>query len=163
MRKFLYVAATFIMCAVFGFTEIWIGFTAVYFLFLFGKSENSLLWEIPMAVLACSIITDFFPENTAEVIKVLIPFAAVLTAYYLPERLITFFVTATVALIMKNEAGIAAIWGAIWCSGRVFIIIRQKFLNYSNIKKRLLQGNLQEKYVEFSENYDILENDGNIQ
>lgn len=162
MRKFLYVAATFVLCAVFGFAEIWTGFTAVYILFLFGKTESSALWEIPMAVLAGSIIIDFFPENADAVIKVLIPFGAVLTAYYLPAKLIIFFVAAIGALFIKNESGIAAMCAVIWCGGREFIIGRQKFLNYSSIKKRLLQGNSREKYVEFSENYDILENNGNI-
>ncbi len=160
MRKILYIAATFPLCALFGLGEIWLGFTAVFVLFSFNRAGRSLLWEIPMAVLACSIITDVFTDYMAECVKIIIPVSAVLIAYYFPIKLLLFFPVAITALLSANLYAVAAMWATLWCGGREFIAGRQKFLYYSTIKKKLLQGNPSENYVEFSEKYDILENSG---
>ena len=162
MRKFLYITATFMICAFFGLIKIWVGFTFVYVLFTVGKRDTAPLWEIPMAVLACSIITDAFADYTAECIKIIIPVASVLTAYYFPAKLLLLFPVAIGSLITVNEFAVAAMWATLWCAGREFITERQKTLHYSNIKKKLLQGNPSENYIEFSGKCDILESDGSI-
>ena len=162
MRKILYIATTLIVSAAFGMSRIWLGFTLVYILFSLNREDRSLLWEIPMAVLSCSIITDVFADYMAECIKIIIPVSAVLTAYYFPKKLLLLFPVAIVSLLLSNIYAVAAMWATLWCSGREFIIVRQNFLYYSNIKKRLLQGDTSENYVEFYKKCDILENSSSV-
>ncbi len=148
MKKALYVLLTLPVCAVFGFTKLWCGFSAVYFLFLFKGIGKPTLWEIPMAILACSIVKDLTAGQTALGIRFLIPSAALLTAFFTPKKLLPFFAVSIVSLILRNDYGLSAIFAAMWCSGRDFIIRRQTTLGYSNTEKSFLQDCNREKYVE---------------
>ena len=141
---------TFPVCAFFGFEKMWLGFTAGYLLFSGRSIGKQTLWEIPMAVLSCSIITDVFADYLPEVIKVIIPVSAVIIAYKCPKKLMLFFVLSTASLIMKNVYGASLILSALWYGGREIITERQSHIYYSNIKKKLLQENNSENYIEFS-------------
>ena len=150
MKKLLYVAVTFPICALFGFEKIWLGFSLVYVLTVFNRIGKHSLWEIPMAVLACSIITDVFADYYAEVIKIIIPVSAVIIAWNNPKKLILFFPVCIGAIALKNVYAVSAVWALLWYGGREIIIRRQNYIYYSNIKKKLLQENKSENYIEFS-------------
>ena len=150
MKKILYIALTFPVCVLFGFGEIWIGFTAVYALFVLKRIGKYSLWEIPMAVLACSIVTDVFVDYYVTVIKIIIPVSGVIIAWNRPKKLFLFFPAAVVAVALKDVYAVSAVWALLWCGGREIIIKRQNHIYYSNIKKKLLQENKSENYIEFS-------------
>ena len=87
MRKILCITLSFVVCRFLDVTDIWTGFTLVT-LGLMLKLNPSLLWEIPIGVLSCSIVTDVFYNDMADILRVIIPTAAVLMAYSAPRKLI---------------------------------------------------------------------------
>ncbi len=148
MKKNIYILLTLPVCAAFGYARLWLAFSVVYALFLLKKVEKSALWEIPMGVLACSIILDLTGEQIVSGIRIIIPLAALLAAFFEPEKTVLFFAVSIISIILKNDYGLAAVFSAAWCCGRTFILHRQSILSYSNTKKNFLQGRRHEKYVE---------------
>ena len=138
------------ICALFGFSKLWTGFSLVYALLLGKRIGKYTLWEIPMAVLSCSILTDIFPDYIPEVIKIIIPVSSIIIAYNNPKKLFWVFLVSALSLVVKNAYGVSAVWSLLWYGGREIIIKRQELIYYSNIKKKLLQENNSENYIEFS-------------
>ena len=136
MRILMYLITTFCACNLLGLSAVWAGFTVT--MLLVTKINSSSLWEIPMGVLACSIITDIFADEATGILWVLIPLAMVLITYSKPKKLPLVFAVSVLALFLKNIYAVAAMWSLVWCGVRVLFVNPQK---YSTIKRQALQGN----------------------
>lgn len=139
MRKIICFVITFIICAVLKILPLWAGFSVVTAILYFGKNEKSIVWEIPMAVLALSIVTDLFPENTMGILRIIIPVTAVLVSLITPKKLKIFFPVAIIAVILKNTFAVASVWAMLWHS--IKMLASDSYQKYSTTKGISLQGN----------------------
>lgn len=136
MRKIFYVLITFAVCALSGAGGLWIGFAAAFLLLSLKNANSSILWEIPMGVLICSIASDVFSGGEITLIRILIPITAALFAGFYPKKLFLFFPLAIVSLVLRDTYGISVMCASMWCG------VRNVFAkNNFTIKKALLQGN----------------------
>ena len=114
MRKLLYIIATFSACYIFGLGDIWLGFTSVLLLMSLFKFRDSFLWEIPLAVLSCSVLTLAFADDIKLVVQILILISTVVISYTSPRRLAPFFLISAIALFFENSYSVAFIWATLW-------------------------------------------------
>lgn len=114
MRKLLYFTATFSVCYIFGLEYLWLGFTSVLLLMSLFKFHDSFLWEIPLAVLSCSVLTVAFTDDIKIATQILILISAVPIAFVMPKRLLIFFPISALALFVENDYSIAIVWATLW-------------------------------------------------
>ena len=132
MRKLIYFVATFALSSLFGLGRIWLGFTAALLFMSLLRFEDSFLWEIPLAVLSCSVLEIAFHDDIKIVLQILILFSTFFISLVSPRRLPIFFLTAIFAMFFENIYSIAAVWGTLWYG------VRSAFDNFI-IKKHSLQ------------------------
>ena len=132
MRKLIYFAATFALCSLFGLGRIWLAFTAVLLFMSLLRFEDSFLWEIPLAVLSCSVLEIAFHDDIKIVLQILILFSTFFISLVSPKRLPIFFLTAIFAMFFENTYSIAAVWATLWYG------VRSAFGNFIT-KKTALQ------------------------
>ena len=114
MRKLIYFVAAFAVCYIFGLGNIWLGFTSVFLLMSLLKFHDSYLWEIPLAVLSCSVLTVAFSDDIKIAAQILIIASAVPIAFVIPKRLLIFFPVSALALFLENDYSIAFLWATLW-------------------------------------------------
>lgn len=133
MRKLIYFATTFSVCHIFGLGNIWLGFTSA-FLLLSLKFHDEYLWEIPLAVLSCSVLIVAFSDDIKFVVQILILLSAVPVALATPKKLLIFFPVSALALFMENDYSIALVWATLWYGVRSvfshFIIKKEPLQEY---------------------------------
>ena len=118
MRTLIYLTATFFICHIFGLGNIWLGFTPILLLFSFFSFKKSFLWEIPLAVLSCSVINLAFADDVKTVLQVMMLISTVIISYASPRKLPLFFLVSIVALVVENEYSIAFVWATLWFGAR---------------------------------------------
>ncbi len=118
MRKFIYIATTFLVCHIFGLGNTWLAFTSALFLIAGFKIHDSFLWEIPLAVLSCSVLQIAFADDIKIVVQILILATTIIMAYIAPKRLLPFFIISTIALFYESVYSIALLWAMLWYSVR---------------------------------------------
>ncbi len=114
MRKLVCFLITFAVCRIFGFGDIWLGFTPVLLLLSFFKFNDSFLWEIPLAVFSCSVLLLAFPEDIKAVLQIIILTSTALIAYTSPRRLAPFFLISAIALFFENTYSVAFVFATLW-------------------------------------------------
>ena len=114
MRKLIYLTVTFAVCSFFGLGRIWLGFTAVLLFMSLLRFEDSYLWEIPLAVLSCSVLEIAFHDDIKIVLQILILFSTFFISLVSPKRLPIFFLTAIFAMFFENIYSIATVWATLW-------------------------------------------------
>ena len=119
MQKILSLVLGILICCVMGTAELCIGYCVMYVLTTQSINKSSW-WEIPLASLFISVIVQLFPDSLTEMLRVLIISASVITAYFYPRRLILLVPMTIVAIVLKNEYAIGAMWAAIWQCGYAF-------------------------------------------
>lgn len=135
MRKIVYLSATYAVCRFLGIENIWSGFAFSLLIMLFFRIPDTVLWEIPIGALVCAISLSAAGEDTATLIRILIPSAAVIIAFSSPSKLFFFFPMAVCALFFKNIFFTAALFASLWYAIRLLFI-----KNYFNIEKKILQA-----------------------
>ena len=136
MRKLIYFAATFALCSLFGLGRIWLGFTAVLLSMSLLRFEDSFLWEIPLAVLSCSVLEIAFQDDIKIVLQILVLFSTFFISLVSPKRLPIFFLTVIFAMFFENIYSIAAVWGTLWYG------VRSTFGNFITKKASLQEYKL---------------------
>lgn len=122
MKKIIYFAITYIICYLLKAQHIWTVFAPVYVIMLFLKLDNSLIWEIPLACLACSVFESAFSDDIISLLRIMIPISAALIGFVYPKKLFAFFPIAVCALFFKNIYAVAAIWATFWCTARSLFV-----------------------------------------
>lgn len=118
MRKLMCLAITFFICRAFGLGNIWLGFTSVLLLMSAFRFRASFLWEIPLAVLSCSVLQLAFADDIKIVVQILIIVTTIVTSYAAPKRLVSLFLIGAIALFYENTYSIAIVWAVLWYSVR---------------------------------------------
>ncbi len=114
MQKLIYLTVTFAVCSFFGLGRIWLGFTAVLLFMSLLRFEDSYLWEIPLAVLSCSVLEIAFHDDIKIVLQILVLFSTFFISLVSPKRLPIFFLTAIFAMFFENIYSIATVWATLW-------------------------------------------------
>ena len=114
MRKLIYFSITFAVCRIFGFGDIWLGFTPILLLLSLFKFHDSFLWEIPLAVFSCSVLLLAFPDDIKTVLQILILLSTAIIAYTAPRRLAPFFLISAIALFFENTYSVAFVFASLW-------------------------------------------------
>ncbi len=114
MRKLIYLIVTFFVCRIFGVGNLWLGFTSVFLLMSLFRFHDSFLWEIPLAVLSCSVITIAFADDMKIATQILILISTVVISYASPKKLAPFFLISAIALFYENAYSIAFVWATLW-------------------------------------------------
>lgn len=114
MRKTLYLILTFLICYILGLTEIWTGFCAMLLILNLFRFEEAFVWEIPLAVLGCGVLRDAFINELDNIIKILLPCAAVLISYRGARRLWLFFPIAVWTVFQGGEYAFSIMSAAVW-------------------------------------------------
>ncbi len=122
MKKVLFIAGTFALCALFGAGKLWAGFAAGFLLLSSKNIGSSILWEIPMGVLISSIASDVLNGGTEILLRVLVPIAATLFAGFYPKKLFLFFPLAIAALLIGEVYGIPIMVASVWCGARSIFV-----------------------------------------
>ena len=110
------------VCHIFGLGNTWIAFTSALLLMTAFKLYDSFLWEIPLAVLSCSVLQIGFAEDIKVVVQILIIATTVVMAYIAPKRLVPFFIISTIALFYESTYSIALMWAMLWYSVRCVFV-----------------------------------------
>ncbi len=140
MKKLIYILLTFPICVVMNVWQPWAGFTAALCVFDYRKLRKSVLWEIPMALLALSIISDVSSDDTEVVLRILLPLSAVLTAYARPRRLFFVLAVSSTMLFLKNSLSLSVMWGVMWYCTRCVFLCKFRPVHFTT-KRKVLQGN----------------------
>ena len=135
----MYLLLTFLVCLIMKTQELWTGFILALCVCGYTKITKTVLWEIPMALLSLSIISDISPDDTVVILRILLPLCAVITAYIQPRRLIFVLAVSGTMLFLKSTFSLSVMWGIMWyCSRCVFL---NKFRpEHFTTKRKLLQG-----------------------
>ncbi len=121
MRKLFYLAITFVICYILKLDRIWLGFVPVMLAMLLFRVDSSALWEIPLAVLSCSVLEIAFAEDIKILLYALILCGTVAVSAASPKRLFIFFPVAIFAIFFENIYAVAAIWATLWCGVRIIL------------------------------------------
>lgn len=121
MKKIICFIISFLICSLLKTQHIWIVLAPVYFIMLFFRLDNHLVWEIPLACLACSVFETAFGDDIISLLRIMIPTSAALIGFISPKRLFAFFPVAVCALFFKNIYAVAAIWATLWCIARSLV------------------------------------------
>ena len=121
MRKLFYLAITFVICYILSLDRIWLGFVPVMLAMLLFRVDSSALWEIPLAVLSCSVLEIAFAEDIKILLYALILCGTVAVSAASPKRLFIFFPVAVFAIFFENIYAVAAVWATIWCGVRIIL------------------------------------------
>ena len=124
MRKIICLAVTFISCLVLNTGSLWLWFTPIFLAMLAFDVPESAWWEIPLAVLFCSVINIGFKDNITTIMRVMIVLSSALIAYQNPGRLAVFFLVAIAAIYFDNIYAFASVWAMQWCAVRAFFVQR---------------------------------------
>lgn len=119
MRKLVYLAITFVICYILGLQRIWLGFAPAMAAMLLFRFGSSVLWEIPLAVLSCSVLEIAFADDVKALLQILILCSTVIISAASPKRLAIFFPIAALAMFFENIYSIASVWAALWCGVRI--------------------------------------------
>ena len=122
MRKIIFLAASFLACIVLKTGNLWLWFTPVFLAMLAFEIPESVWWEIPLAILFCSVIHIGLSDNITIVMRVMIVLSSSLIAYQNPRKLAIFFIVAIGAIYFDNLYAFAAVWAMSWCSVRAFFV-----------------------------------------
>lgn len=114
MRKIIYLAVTYMICAVMGLGNIWLWFTPVLLSMLLFKIPNSIWWEIPIACLSFNILELLFEDDLKALLHILILCSTVIISVISPRRLFVFFLIAIAAMYFENIFTAAAVWATLW-------------------------------------------------
>ena len=133
MRKLIYFAITFVICYILGLWRIWLGFVPALLAMMLLKTESSLLWEIPLAVLSCNVLEIAFADDVKLLLHILILCSTVIISIISPRRLVIFFLIAALAMFFENIHSIAAVWATLWFGVRTI-------LSHFTTKQTNLQG-----------------------
>ena len=116
MQKFLFTALSFIVCRVFGITNIWLLFVPVYVIFMFPHISD-LPWESVLCALTAEAVLSFAGEYTLFICRILMVCSAVFFALRTPRKLLIFFPLAVFSLFFSPEKeGCILMLSALWCS-----------------------------------------------
>lgn len=121
MRKLFYLAITFVICYILNLDRIWLGFVPVMLAMLLFRVDSSALWEIPLAVLSCSVLEIAFAEDIKILLYALILCGTVAVSAASPKRLFIFFPVAVFAIFFENIYAVAAVWATLWCGVRIIL------------------------------------------
>lgn len=121
MRKLLYIAITYVICYILKLDRIWLGFVPVMLAMLFFRIDSSFLWEIPLAVLSCSVLEIAFSDDIKILLYVLILCSTAAVSAASPKRLAIFFPVAIFAILFENIYAVAAVWATLWCGVRIIL------------------------------------------
>lgn len=121
MRKLFYLAITFAICYILKLDHIWLGFVPVMLAMLLFRVDSSALWEIPLAVLSCSVLEIAFAEDIKILLYALILCGTVAVSAASPKRLFIFFPVAVFAIFFENIYAVAAVWAMLWCGVRIIL------------------------------------------
>lgn len=121
MKKILYVILTFFICYAIKTSDIYIGFVPMLLTLMLFKFDASLLWEIPLATLSCSVLYSAFSREADMLIRIFLPLAAVLIAYSSPKKLLIFFPVAITSLFYKNIYAVSVMAAALWYGVRCVV------------------------------------------
>lgn len=121
MRKLIYIAITFCVCYMLGLWRIWLGFVPALLAMTLFKTDGSFLWEIPLAVLSCSVLEIAFADDMKILLHILILCSTVLISLLSPRRLVVFFLIAALAMFFENIYSIASVWAALWFGARTVL------------------------------------------
>lgn len=122
MKRIFYIALSFIVCCLLKTQHIWIVFAPVFVIMLLFKFDSTVIWEIPLACLACSALETALGDDIITLLRIIIPVSAVFIGFVAPKKLFPFFFFAVCALFLKNIYGAAAIWGTLWSVMHKFLI-----------------------------------------
>lgn len=122
MRKIICLAVTFIACWAVGIGSLWFWFTPVFLSMLAFDIPKSSWWEIPLAVLFCSVVEVGLRDDITIIMRVMIVISSALIAYQNPNRLAIFFPVAIGAIYFDNVYAFAAVWAMLWCAVRAFFV-----------------------------------------
>ncbi|MBQ8808567.1 MAG: hypothetical protein IJZ81_04605 [Clostridia bacterium] len=114
MRKFVYLTITLCVCYILGLWHIWLGFVPALLAIGLFKIRYSFLWEIPIAVLSCSILEIAFADELKLLLHILVLFSTVIISLVSPRRLLVFFLIAVIAMFFENEYSVASVWATLW-------------------------------------------------
>ena len=138
MKKIIYITVTFFICRLLKISDLWVGFALVSVL-LFPGAEKNFIWEIPLGVLALSVVSDAFSSDPINLLRVTVLLASLFTAYMYPKRLWLVLGVSIIAVIFKNIYTVSVMWAFLWYSFRP--VTFSLYTGYFSIKRQLLQGN----------------------
>ena len=116
MHKILALALSFIICRVFGITDIWLLFVPVYFIFMF-PDISGLSWESLLCALTAETILAFSGEYALLICRILMVCSAVFFAFRTPRKLLLFFPLAVLSLFfLPEKQSFILILSALCCS-----------------------------------------------
>ncbi len=121
MRKLFYLAITFVICYLLKLERIWLGFAPVMLAMLLLRIDSSALWEIPLAVLSCSVLQIAFADDIKILLYVLILCSTIAVSAASPKRLAIFFPVVIFAMLFENIYAVAAVWATLWCGVRIIL------------------------------------------
>ena len=121
MQKLFYLAITFVICYLLKLELIWLGFVPVMLAMLFFRIESSILWEIPLAVLSCSVLEIAFVEDIKILLYVLILCSTIAVSAASLKHLFIFFPVAIFSVFFENIFAVAAVWATLWCGIRIIL------------------------------------------
>lgn len=121
MRKLIYLVITFCICYILGLERIWLGFVPALLAMMLFKTDSSILWEIPLAVLSCSVLDIAFADDVKILLHILILCSTVVISLVSPRRLVVFFLIAALAMFFENIYAIASVWATLWFGGRTVL------------------------------------------
>ena len=119
MQKLFSLGLSFLICLIFGISDVWIWFSISFVLLSFPDMDESI-WEIPLGAMAISVILAFCRDYTEVLTASLIIPASVIFAAAKPRKLLVFYplVIASLFFFPNSESVVFAMAASLWCACR---------------------------------------------
>ena len=121
MKKTVFIAVTFAICRLLKLEHLWLGVVPAMISIIFFRFSESVLWEIPLAVLSCSVLEIAFANDIKLLLQLLVLFGTAVIYFASPKRLMLFFPIAVIAMIFENIYSAALLWGALWAGSHIIL------------------------------------------